>query len=101
MTKQRRPTFYKQRWFLGLTATIGAAGGLVAVLNGIAPYFEPKPPARIAQNTEIILDRSNGMQQRVADNITKLDLARQAVERVLRNELASTNLAFRAFGGSC
>jgi hypothetical protein len=99
VSKKPRPSFDKQRWFVGLTAVIGAVGGLVAIVNGVVPYLAPKTAPSASQNTEVILDRSESMTQRLADGTTKLDLARQAVERVLGHEIVGDNLALRAFGG--
>jgi hypothetical protein len=101
MTRKSRPSFYKRPWFIGLMAAIGVVGGLLGIFKDIMPYFEPKPAARVSQNTEIILDRSEGMAQPFADGTTKLDLAREAVDRVLGHEIDGDNLAFRVFGGSC
>jgi hypothetical protein len=101
MPKDGTPSFVKQRWFIALTAVIGLVGGLVAIFNGIKPYFEAKPSARALQNTEIVLDRSEGMKQRFPDGTTKLDLASRAVDLILRNEILGDNVAFREFGGSC
>ena len=101
MSKNPRPSFDKRRWFVGLAAVIGVVGGLVAIFNGVAPYFTPKPAASVSQNTEIILDRSESMARRLDDGTTRLDLARKAVDRVLGHEIDGDNLAFREFGGAC
>jgi hypothetical protein len=96
MPKQRALSFYKRHWFIGLTAVIGLIGSLVGIITGIKSYLEPKPPARLSNNTEIVFDRSKGMTP------TKLDLARNAVDLILRDKVLGGNLAFREFGSrSC
>jgi VWA domain-containing protein len=102
MTKQRKQgSFNKRRWFIQLTAVVGLVGGLLAIMNGIKPYFEAKPPRRVLQNTEIVFDRSELMNRRLQDGTPKLEVARKAVDLVLRNETVGDNLALRAFGGAC
>jgi len=102
MTKQRKQgSFNKRRWFIQLTAVVGLVGGLLAIINGIKAYFEAKPPRRVLQNTEIVFDRSELMDRRLQDGTPKLEVARKAVDLVLRNETVGDNLALRAFGGAC
>jgi hypothetical protein len=102
MTKQRKQgSFNKRRWFIQLTAVVGLVGGLLAIMNEIKPYFEAKPPRRVLQNTEIVFDRSELMNRRLQDGTPKLEVARKAVDLVLRNETVGDNLALRAFGGAC
>jgi hypothetical protein len=96
-----RPPFVKQRWFIALAAVVSVVGGLLGIVAGIKPYFERRPPPSASQNTEIIFDRSAGMAQPLADGTAKLDLARQAVEKVLGHEIVGDNLALRTFGGAC
>jgi hypothetical protein len=101
MTTQHRPPFFQRRLFLGLMAVLGLAGSVLGIYTGIKPFFESKPPPPSLRNTEIILDRSKRMEQRFADGTTKLELARKAVDLILRHEILGDNLAFRALGGPC
>jgi len=101
MPKRTILSFVKQPWFIALTAVVGLAGGLVGIANGIKQFRKADPPVRFSQNTEIVFDRSDGMKRVVAAGKTKLDLARDAVDLILRNQILGDNLAFRDFGGSC
>lgn len=81
-------------------AVIAFATGVLALLiNGhqVLTFFIPEPPP---MNTEIVLDRSAGMNQQFEDG-TKLQAALASVENVLRGKPKNENLAFRQFGGVC
>jgi hypothetical protein len=101
MARQSVP-FDKQRWFIQLGAVIGLIGAVVGIVMAVRPLFDSKPD-KAAQNTEIVVDRS----QRMAGPIqgpgspSKLQVAQDAVKLVLQTETRGDNLALRAFGGQC
>lgn len=64
--------------------------------------FCPKPFTPGSVNTEIVLDRSSGMERAFTGGTTKLKAAEGAVLSVIINRgLQRTNLALRVFGGPC
>jgi hypothetical protein len=95
--------FHKRSWFVGLTAAIG----LVSVVLGIATGFfgiidRFIKPKKLPQNTEIVFDRSTGMNDPFEGSTKKIEAAAQAVELLLKDSvLEQSNLALREFGGSC
>lgn len=83
---------------MALIALVAAALGVAISFHTVVSWFKPKP---VQENTEIILDRSAGMNQQFEGG-TKLQAALAAVENVLREQVADRdNLAFRQFGGTC
>jgi hypothetical protein len=98
--QSKQVPFYKQRWYLGLAAVVTlVGGGGLAIFKEVLPFFQTKPSQ--APNTEIVFDRSEGMDQSFSGMPSKLEGARKAVDVVLRGEVLGDNLAFRAFGGRC
>ena len=81
-------------------AIIALATGVLALLlkgHEVLTLFKSVPPQ---MNTEIVLDRSAGMNQQFEGG-TKLQAALASVENVLREQPSSENVAFRQFGGPC
>jgi hypothetical protein len=101
MAKQPVP-FHKQRWFLQLGAVIGLISALVGIVMAVRPLFESKPE-QAAQNTEIVVDRSQAMGGPIhgPGSQRKLQVAQDAVNLILKTEASGDRLALRAFGGQC
>ena len=81
-------------------AIIALATGVLALLlkgHEVLTLFKSVSPQ---MNTEIVLDRSAGMNQQFEGG-TKLQAALASVENVLREQPGSENVAFRQFGGPC
>src|SRR5712692_10022980 len=100
--RARAMPYYKQGWFLGLSAALALVGSALALVTGIGGLVKSEPPKKYSQNTEIVLDRSAGMKEPFGGLPSKMAAAAKAVELLLQDDvLESTNLAFRTFGASC
>lgn len=93
--------FEKKKLYTTTAAIVTLIGGVLAAVikfHDVLSFFKPK---QVQENTEIVLDRSEAMNQQFEGG-TKLQAALAAVENVLREQVADRdNLAFREFGGPC
>lgn len=93
--------FEKKKLYTTTAAIIALVGAVLAAIikfHDVLSLFKPK---QVQENTEIVLDRSEAMNQQFEGG-TKMQAALAAVENVLREQVADRdNLAFRQFGGPC
>ena len=101
---RRRVPFYKQSWFMGLSAAVVLIGGVLGLLGSSLGIFgglkETFKPEKLADNIEVILDRSAGMSE-FFDGVSKIEAAGDAVKALVTTKPASINFALREFGGAC
>jgi len=88
-------------WYKNTMAIVALVSALVAAVTGLIALAQRLEPAKVAQNTIIVFDRSLAMNGSFEQR-TKLEAATEAVDKVLSNEVAGAdNLALRSFGGLC
>lgn len=68
------------------------------LLFGNRSVAEPQTHKRVPNNVHIILDCSSSMGQAFSGKVTKIDLAKLLIARIVKELPQSTNLAFRVFG---
>jgi len=88
-------------WYKNIMAVVALVGASVAAITGLITLSQRLGPAKVAQNTIIVFDRSLAMNGPFEGG-TKLEAATEALNKVLSNEVAGAdNLALRSFGGPC
>jgi len=88
-------------WYKNTMAVVALVSATIAAITGLITLSQRLGPARVAQNTIIVFDRSLAMNGPF-DGGTKLEAATEALNKVLSTEVAGAdNLALRSFGGPC
>src|SRR6202165_2623893 len=79
-------------------AIIALVAAVIGFITGIQKLRST--PEAVQQNTEIVIDRSESMND-IFEGASKLSAATEAASKVLQSVASSDNLALRQFGGPC
>ena len=83
-------------------AVVGLLATVTGLIVGAKNLLTKNPPQPVERNTELIIDRSKGMDEPWGDQKTKkIDLAREAARAFAVTVGKGENLALRQFGGPC
>ena len=91
---ENRPIYKNAKAMIGLVTAL--AGAVV----GVRTFLAPKQPEVVHDATEIIIDRSRRMGD-PWEGTTRMAVAVNAADLILKTIAAGENLALREFGGPC